>query len=129
MIEFRCLIFSEQETAIAIIERRRKNKEPLPSGTFKDILLSGKHEISAFFRIIDDYGKIHTTVISEQELAAAVIAYCMNKKIPLPMGVSKRLEIVKNELVLIYDMKYNFDKKQTVKAVADKKSIKLFSKD
>ena len=91
MKEFRCIIFTEQEVLTAVIERRRRAREQLPVGTIQGVTYDSTdgNAVFARIRIADDYGKVTDVVARAAELAAALVEYCLNRKIPMPTGSSK----------------------------------------
>ena len=97
MREFRCLVFSKQEALMAVIDRRRRLREPLPVGTVRDILFEVRSTdgVVSTIEIVDDYGQIENLSISAAEMAASLIDYCINHKIPFPSGSTKWIEVLK----------------------------------
>ena len=55
----------------------------------------------------DDYGKVTSLVLPELEVAAALIAFCMGRKIPLPVDAEKTLHVIKDAATLIITMNFN----------------------
>ena len=96
MKEFRCIIFTEQEVLTAVIERRRRAREQLPVGTIQGVTYDSTdgNAVFARIRIADDYGKVTDVVARTAELAAALVEYCLNRKIPMPTGSSKWIELI-----------------------------------
>ena len=103
MKELRCFVFNEQEVITAVIERRRRAREQLPIGTVKGItydagesqaVFANKYEVVARIAIVDDYGKSTELTAKTAELAAALIEYCLNRKIKMPRSSNKWVELI-----------------------------------
>lgn len=96
MKEFRCIIFSEQEVLTAIVDRRRRAREQLPFGTIQGVTYDAKDKnmVITCVHIVDDYGNLQTVTVRTAELAAALVEYCLNRKIPMPTGSSKWIELI-----------------------------------
>ena len=119
MKELRCIVFSERELTGAVIDRRRKRGEVLPSGTVESVTFKTEETIETVFEIKDDYGKSTMVVLTEAEVAAALIGYCMGRRIPLPVNAEKALYVIKGAATLIITM--NFNKAPRLVSAGDKK--------
>jgi len=108
MKELRCLVFTEQEVVKAVLDRRRKVREALPSGTVKGVAYAvDKDSVSTTIRIIDDYGADQSMVLGPAEVAAALVGYCMGRKVPLPVDSDKCLHLINGALTLMITMNFN----------------------
>jgi hypothetical protein len=107
MRELRCIVFTERELIGAVIARRRKRNEELPQGTVESVKFNTGEMIETVMEVKDDYGKVTSLVLSEQEVAAAMIAFCMGRKIPLPVEAEKALHVIKDAATLIITMNFN----------------------
>ena len=63
--------------------------------------------IETVMEVKDDYGKMTSLVLPEPEVAAALIAFCMGRKIPLPVEAEKTLHVIKDAATLIITMNFN----------------------
>jgi hypothetical protein len=94
--ELRHITFRPVEIVCAIHEYRRRMRRPLPSGLLRAFRISNEagseSPVYASFEISPD-GSLERQMIDlkEAELAAALILFCINRKIPLPVGSSKAL--------------------------------------
>ncbi len=109
MKEFRCIIFNEHEAITALVDRRRQQKVPLPYGTISGLTFSPQDGSFANLNIQDDYGTKIPVTISEADMAASLVKYCLERKIPMPMSAKKSIEVIKGEVTLLmttaeYDM-------------------------
>lgn len=107
MKELRCLVFTDQEVASAIIDRKRKRRDPLPSGQIAGMTFRVENETVAVFHMVSDNGELADVVISEEETMAAMISFCMRRKIPLPVESDKFLYLINDNLTLMITIKFN----------------------
>src|SRR3954465_159936 len=107
MKELRCIVFTERELINAIVGRRRKRGEELPQGTVESVKFQTGETIETVMQIKGDYAKMTSLVLSEAEVAAALIGFCMGRKIPLPVEAEKTLHVIKDAATLIITMNFN----------------------
>ncbi|WP_158045918.1 hypothetical protein [Skermanella pratensis] len=107
MKELRCIVFTEREVVGAVIDRRRKRGEALPAGTVESVTFKTGEGVETAMEIKDDYGKVTTVNLPEAEVAAALIGFCMGRKIPLPVDAEKTLYVIKDAATLIITMNFN----------------------
>lgn len=107
MRELRCIVFTERELISAVIGRRRKRNEELPQGTVESVKFRTGDTIETIMEVKDDYGRITSLHLPEPEVAAALIAFCMGRKIPLPVEAEKVLHVIKDAATLIITMNFN----------------------
>ena len=120
MRELRCIVFSERELISAVFGRRRKFNEELPQGTVESVKFRTGDTIETVMEVKDDYGKVTSLVLPELEVAAAMIAFCMGRKIPLPVDAEKTFHVIKDAATLIITMNFN-KTPRLVGTVAEKK--------
>lgn len=110
MKELRCILFNEREVATAIIERRRRMKEPLPPGTVEKLTFeNGPNGTSSQLVIVSDDGTRAELRFADPEVASALVAYCLGRRVPLPVDAEKFLQVVNDHLALM--IRVNFQKK------------------
>lgn len=107
MKELRCLVFTEQEVVKAVLDRRRKRREPLPEGTVRGVTYNAGASVETKIQVVDDYGKDCSMTLGEPEVAAALVGYCMGRKIPLPVDSDKSLYLINDALTLMITMNFN----------------------
>ncbi|WP_431854660.1 hypothetical protein [Azospirillum sp.] len=108
MRELRCLVFTEQEVIKAVIERRRKLREALPAGTIRGVAHAVHDEaVTTTLRIVDDHGEDQSMTLGQAEVAAALVGYCMERGIPLPVQSDKCLYLINGGLTLMITMNFN----------------------
>ncbi len=101
MKEFRCIVFSDQEAISAVIERRQKQREQLPVGTIAGLTYNIQGAPGFTLQTIDDYGKKTPVEIAIPEMAAALVNYCLGRRIPMPAGAKKAIEIMGTDITLV----------------------------
>ena len=130
MKEFRCIIFNEHEVISAVIDRRRRAQEKMPIGTIIGIKYTteGKNTTKAVIRISEDNGSESELSVQTTELVASLIEYCANRKIPLPKGARRWVELIgKADLTLIMDFD-PFKKRISESRIRAKKSKRQITK-
>lgn len=107
MKELRCIVFNEQEVANAILDRRRRRREPLPIGQIAGIGVETANGLRVILHLLQDDGTMDHESVGETDTMAAVISYCMSRKIPLPVESDKFLFLVNGALALMITMNFN----------------------
>ncbi|RIV99061.1 hypothetical protein [Azospirillum brasilense] len=110
MKELRCLVFTDQEVVKAVLDRRRRMKEPLPSGTVGTVTYRpgqpGGGGVETLIQVTGDEGDDRSMTLHESEVAAALVSYCMGRKIPLPVESDKMIHIINGALTLMITMNF-----------------------
>ncbi|MEI6557502.1 MAG: hypothetical protein WCO00_03775 [Rhodospirillaceae bacterium] len=101
MKEFRCIVFSDQEAISAVIERRQKQREQLPVGTIQGLTFNSDNSNTFTLQTMDDYGKKTPVEITIPEMAAALVNYCLGRRIPMPAAAKKGIEIIGADITLV----------------------------
>lgn len=92
--EFRHIIFSHEETLTAIVEYRKRTSDPLPSGNVVKFVAIGDPDIRVEMVIDPDQLRgQRRVVISRDDLATALIMYCIDHHIPMPVKSTKFLQL------------------------------------
>lgn len=112
MKELRCLVFTEQEVVRAVLDRRRRVKDLLPVGTVSKLVYhrnEGPEQegIETRLTITDDNGAATELVLADTEVTAALVGYCMGRRIPLPVASDKMLHLINGALTLMITMNFN----------------------
>ncbi|MGY0789409.1 hypothetical protein ACW7BJ_08505 [Azospirillum argentinense] len=110
MKELRCLVFTDQEVVKAVLDRRRRMKEPLPSGTVGTVTYRpgqpGGGGVETLIQVTGDEGDDRSMTLHESEVAAALVSYCMGRKIPLPVESDKMIHLINGALTLMITMNF-----------------------
>jgi len=124
MKELRCLVFTDQEVVRAVLDRRRRVKDTLPVGTVSNIAYhrpEGPEQdgIETRLTITDDNGAVTELGLPDTEVTAALVGYCMGRRIPLPVASDKMLHLINGALTLMITMNFNKAPRLVVTAGAD----------
>lgn len=99
--ENRNIFFSENEVKIALVQFSAKKGLNFQVENINDFQLSEKSPISVALKVFDvNAGKTGTVNYPHPEIAAALMGYCMQLKIPLPRAGKKSLQSNKKQLYL-----------------------------
>ncbi|MBL8808477.1 MAG: hypothetical protein JNN22_16650, partial [Rhodospirillales bacterium] len=93
--EYRLIFFRESELVRAIGAFARLRKKPLPVGQITRLVLDSEELTLAVHLEKDDGGKVQRK-FSGPEVAAALIAYCKDARIPLPRKAAKEMRVIAN---------------------------------
>ena len=124
MKELRCLVFTDQEVVRAVLDRRRRVKDPLPVGTVSNIVYhrsEGPEQegIEIRLSVTDDDGVVTELALGDTEVTAALVGYCMGRRIPLPVASDKILHLINGALTLMITMNFNKAPRLVVAGGAD----------
>ncbi|WP_245986388.1 hypothetical protein [Azospirillum thermophilum] len=100
-------MFTDQEVVHAVIDRRRRMREKLPQGTVGKVTYQIDGGVRTTIQVTNDDGTDESMALGEAEVAAALVSYCMNRKIPLPVDSDKQLHVINENLTLLITMNFN----------------------
>ncbi len=100
--EVRLIIFNDAEVLSALTEYRKRRGKPLPSSEKVEVTVGDKPRILVTLAIVPEGKQMPLEFVFEgEELAAALIMYCIGRSIPLPAtGVSKTIQLVGGSIAL-----------------------------
>jgi len=108
MRELRCIVFSENELIVAILDRRRRVREPLPEGKVTSVSFNrGSGGVETVLHFRSDQGVESKLSLQEAEATAALVQFCMNRKIPMPAESEKYLYVIRDSVTLMITMNFN----------------------
>ncbi len=98
--EMRQIAFHHQEVARALLDYDKRRDNKFPAGTIRNIEIEEDPDIHA--TIIFDVLKGGSTEVkvSPEVLAASLILFCINSKIPMPADATKRLQKIGDGVAL-----------------------------
>jgi hypothetical protein len=99
--ETRVLTFADPEVIAALITYARRTGNLMINGPVQGISYEEKHEVQAFLAM----GGRRVVRVDRADLTAALIFYCLVRKVPLPSGAGKALNIRSGELELVLDIR------------------------
>jgi hypothetical protein len=109
----RCLVFSREEIFSALVEHRRRQKLPLPSGYVEKIVMeTGEAGTFAYLRICCDADRETIRVkFNNAEIQEALIDFCQSRHIPLAKRGEKKISLHGSSIALIVTVDLKQDKK------------------
>jgi len=101
--QVRCLVFSREEIFSALVDHRRRQKLPLPSGYVEKIVTeTGEAGTFAYLRICCDAARGTIDVaFNNTEIQEALIGFCQSRHIPLARRSEKRIVLQGSSITLI----------------------------
>lgn len=121
MKELRCILFKDREVLSAVLTRKRRLTEELPSGQVTGLHLVDQED-SVSCTIVYDHGR-QSLAIPEAELQAALLSHCMSRKVPLPAEADKHVHLIKGRATLMITMNFNKAARLIHVAAAEKRNL------
>ena len=101
MREIRCITFNEREAVAAVLDRRRAQRQSIPSGLIQGLAFKSDNGAASVLKVEDYDGNKTPIDISEAEMAAALVNYCLSRKIPMPSKLNKGVQVIGGDVTLI----------------------------
>ncbi len=121
MKELRCILFTDREVLVAVLDRKRRLKEELPLGQISGLRMDGGDE-GVTCTLSYDQGR-ETVTVPDNELQAALIAHCMARKVPLPVDAEKTVHLIRGRATLMITMNFNKAARLVHVAAAEKRGL------
>jgi len=104
--EMREIAFRETEFFNAVRDYRIRRGEPLPMGSVLGIDFEEEEtDVTARIRIGKDDGRdVMSVDLATESIAAALIFFCINHKIPLPAHAAKSVKKLGGNIVLVINI-------------------------
>lgn len=103
--EMRYLAFRKEEIIAAIVYFSRRRQAPLPPGSVTKVELLTAPALTVRLTIADDSNdRKRQVAISSEQLAAALVMWCINNKVPVPAKATKTLLPADRGVVLAMTM-------------------------
>lgn len=100
--ELRYIFFNWSEIVRAIADHRRRNENPLPPGTIVKRELNKDPQVKMNLVIEGDTHGTTNLEFDAAELAAALIRFCLDSSVPLPVrNANKSLQVLGKKLALV----------------------------
>lgn len=94
------MCFGPAEVLKAIITRAQKSREKLPVGTVElDLIADDPPIVRLIFT--DDYGRREIIERDPVDVATALVGYCIERRIRLPVNASKFVDIIDGNVALM----------------------------
>jgi hypothetical protein len=100
-LDLRRIAFSQQEILAAIQQFHMRTNRPFPTGNVENASVEMVETQCAFSCDVVRNGYREQVRLAGEALAAALIFYCISRKIPVPAKATKRLEITDGKLALV----------------------------
>jgi hypothetical protein len=98
--ELRQIVFTNDESMAALQQFYQRSNQAFPKGRLENVAVSAANGCQLDCDIVDsNQMRDHVTVAGEK-LAAALLLYCMTRKIPVPVAARKTLSMVNGQLAL-----------------------------
>ena len=91
--EYRKLVFSEEELRHALTDFCRSNGTLPPKGELITVELLEKPDLSVRLEYESATKNLSETSLSRDQVAAALISYCSQRRIPVPRSAQKNLKV------------------------------------
>jgi len=99
--EARYIVFSRVELTAAIRQYFAKTGRGLPIGQCRKLHLSIEASIVAHLEIVEDRNdRIHEIPVDSDQVMSALILYCKDEGIPLPLHATKVLQMAGSNICL-----------------------------
>jgi hypothetical protein len=92
-IEVRHVLFDRAEVQAALLAYHRRRALPKRSLSVADFTVEDSPVLRAFLSFLDDEGTLDVVEFAGTEIAAALILYCRQTRVPLPARASKELKV------------------------------------
>lgn len=98
--EERRIIFTDAEVVAAVQALYQRAKQAFPPGNVWNVTISEDNGCQVDCDVVDAKGRRDRVTVAGERLAAALILYCIQHKVPLPAKATKALVIVQGQLAL-----------------------------
>lgn len=108
--EIRLIIFTNEEVVSSIVSLQKKRGQRLPSGTINNIGIvesnnsSETPDVTLNIEILSPEGTVNKSFRNE-EIAAALINYCLTNRTPLPRLAQKTVRIIDGKVTLLLNLR------------------------
>jgi hypothetical protein len=100
MREIRCIVFEDGELIKALLAHGQRTGKSLPSGQISSFEIERSPDVVARMTITSDQGQKSVVPTQGAELAAAMIAFCIDRKVPVPAHAAKSITILDDNVAL-----------------------------
>lgn len=106
MKELRVILFTDTEIYTALKEGRQTRKEFFPTGSYLKMDFESRKILTICITTQNQDGEHVETRFKEEEISAALVAYCLKRKIPMPAKGKKTLTLMGKALALIVTLNF-----------------------
>jgi hypothetical protein len=102
--EQRQIIFTNDEAMASLQQFYQRSSQAFPKGRIENVGVSAANGCQIDCDVVDaGHVRDHVSIAGEK-LAAALLLYCMTRKIPVPAAARKTLSIVNGQLALCINL-------------------------
>ena len=117
--EIRHILFQDEDLLRATVEYRKKRNQPLPAGSIVEFKIERDHPMSCTVKIYSEKdGDTIDVLFDQEEMRSALVAYCMYKRIPMPAGVKKDLQMFGDRVGLFFALNTSREEMDVLRRVA-----------
>ena len=103
--ELRYIAFSYEDALNGVVDYLLRRQKRLPSGNIVSVRFDGNPSVAARIGIArDDTGVLEQLTLKTEELAAALVLFCIKNGIPLPRHSRKTIKVVPDGIALVIGM-------------------------
>lgn len=103
--ENRQIIFSKMALLEAVLMQLKKLQQKIPVGKIEGIDVQDGDAVTATLRLRDLHtNKVHDLPVAPEVLAAGLIAFCADHRIPVPRRAAKSLRMIDGQVALILEL-------------------------
>ena len=98
-------MFEDQDLLRAMIEYGKSRNQPLPAGTITEFKVQRKQPMTCTLSINEEKtGKEAEIIFTNDVIRAALISYCIYKKVPLSVKAEKDLKVFGERVGLLVSL-------------------------
>lgn len=107
-VELRKVLFSEDEVRAAVIDYCLRSKIRLPEANIESVVVSENPEscVTLKYYETDNPNDVDDVKLSRDQVAAALIRYCGEQKVPLPRAGRKILQTGDDGVALLINIRW-----------------------
>lgn len=103
--ENRQIVFSKMALLEAVLMQLKKLQQKIPVGKIEDIEAQDGAVVAVTLQLRDLHtNKLHGLPVAPEALAAGLIAFCLDHRIPVPRRAAKSLRMIDGQVALILEL-------------------------
>lgn len=93
-------MFSNDEALAALQQLYQRSNQAFPKGRIENVTIGAANGCQLDCDVLDSNHVRDHLAVAGEKLAAALLLYCMTRKIPIPAAARKTLSVVNGQLAL-----------------------------
>lgn len=103
--EKRQIVFSNVALLEAVLIQLKKLQQKIPVGRIEGIKATGDAEVRVSLQLRNLHtNTLHDLPVAAEVLAAGLLAFCLDHRIPVPRRAAKSLAMINDEVALILEL-------------------------